>query len=70
MPVINGKYYTEEEIDAIKRESKSDEEFEKFLISGVIGAVTGSSLIGGLLGGSLLGGLAGDMLEGDDDSWF
>lgn len=69
MPVINGKYYTEEEVSAIKNQS-SDDEFEKFLISGVIGAVTGSSIIGGLLGGSLLGGLMGDMLEGDDDSIF
>jgi len=69
MPVINGKYYTEEEVRAIKRESSSDD-FDKFLISGVIGAVTGSSIVGGLLGGSFLGGLAGDLLEGDDDSWF
>ena len=69
MPVINGKYYTEEEVQAIKKESSNDD-FEKFLISGVIGFATGSSLIGGLLGGSLLGGLAGDLLEGDDDSWF
>ena len=69
MPVVNGKYYTEEEIAAIKKQSSGDE-FERFLISGVIGAVTGSSIIGGLLGGSLLGGLMGDMLEGDDDSIF
>lgn len=69
MPVINGKYYTEEEVQAIKRQSSSSE-FDKFLVSGIIGAVTGSSIIGGLLGGSLLGGLTGDLLEGDDDSWF
>lgn len=69
MPVINGKYYTEREVRQIK-EALDDDQFEKFLISGVIGAVTGSSLIGGLLGGSLLGGLMGDLLEGDDDSIF
>lgn len=69
MPVIKGKYYSDEEIAAIKNQS-SESEFEKFLISGVIGFATGSTLIGGLLGGSLLGGLMGDMLEGDDDSIF
>tara|TARA_R110000851_G_scaffold8429_4_gene32367 strand:- start:2077 stop:2286 length:210 start_codon:yes stop_codon:yes gene_type:complete len=69
MPVINGKYYTNEELAAIKNQSSSDD-FSKFLISGVIGAVTGSAVIGGLLGGSFLGGLVGDVLEGDDDSWF
>ena len=69
MPYINDKYYTQREIDDIKRESSSGE-FESFLISGVIGAVTGSSIVGGLLGGSFTGGLLGDILEGDDDSWF
>lgn len=69
MPTINGKYYTEEEIRAIKKQS-TDEQFQKFLISGVIGFATGSSLMGGLLGGDLLGGLMGDLLEGDDDSIF
>lgn len=69
MPVINGKYYSEAEIRAIKDRSSS-EDFEKFLVSGVIGFATGSSVVGGLLGGSLLGGLVGDMLEGDDDSIF
>lgn len=69
MPVINGKYYSEEEIAAIKNENSSSD-FEKFLISGVIGAVTGSTIIGGLLGGSFLGGLMGDLFEGDDDSIF
>ena len=69
MPYICGKYYTEREIADIKRNS-SDSDFDKFLTSGVIGALTGSSVIGAVLGGSILGGLAGDMLEGDDDSWF
>jgi hypothetical protein len=69
MPVINGKYYSDEEVAAIQRQSSSSD-FEKFLISGVIGAATGSSIVGGLLGGSLLGGLMGDLLEGDDDSIF
>lgn len=67
MPYVNGKYYTQQEIDDI-RSKTSDAEFEKFLISGVIGAVTGSTILGGLLGGSFLGGLAGDILEGNDDS--
>lgn len=66
---INGKYYTDREIAEIKRKS-TDDEFEKFLVSGVIGFATGSSIIGGLLGGSLLGGLFGDLAEGDDDSIF
>lgn len=69
MPIINGKYYSEEEVAAIKRQS-SDSDFEKFLISGVIGYATGSSVVGGLLGGDLLGGIVGDLLEGDDDSIF
>jgi len=69
MPTINGKYYTEREVREIKRELDSDE-FEKFLVSGVVGAVTGSSIIGGLVGGSFIGGLLGDVLEGDDDSWL
>lgn len=69
MPIINGVYYSEEEVEEIKRESDPDA-FDRFLVSGVIGAVTGSGLLGGLLGGSLLGGISGDMLEGDDDSIF
>ena len=55
MPIIKGKYYTEREIAQIKKELDEDA-FEKFLISGVIGAVTGSSVVGGLLGGDFLGG--------------
>ena len=62
MPVINGKYYTEEEVAAIKRQS-SDDEFDKFLVSGAVAAVTGSALIGGLVGGSFLGGIVGDMFD-------
>lgn len=69
MPVINGKYYSEEEIAAIKRQS-SQEDFEKFLISGAVAFATGSTIIGGLIGGSFLGGLVGDLLEGTDDSIF
>ena len=65
MPTINGKYYTESEIAEIK--SKLDEdEFDKFLISGIIGYATGSALLGGLLGGDLLGGIVGDLLDDDD----
>ncbi len=69
MPVVNGKYYTEAELAAIKREL-SDDAFDKFIVSGVIGAVTGSALVGGLLGGSMLGGFIGDSLEGLDDGSF
>lgn len=69
MPVINGKYYSDEEVAAIKRQSSSSD-FEKFLVSGVVAFATGSSVVGGLLGGSFLGGLTGDLLEGDDDSIF
>ena len=69
MPVINGKYYSQEEVNKIKARSSS-KEFEEFLVSGVIGFATGSSVVGGLLGGSLLGGLMGDLAEGNDDSIF
>lgn len=69
MPVIGGKYYTEEEVRAIKKQS-SDDQFEKFLVSGIVGAVTGSTVVGALVGGSLLGGLLGDVFEGGDDSLF
>lgn len=69
MPYVNGKYYSESELSDIKRRLNNDE-FEKFVVSGVIGAVTGSAVVGGLLGGSLLGGLLGDAAEGTDDSWF
>lgn len=69
MPYVNGTYYTEEQIRKIKERVGSDE-FDRFLLSGMIGAVTGSALLGGLLGGSLMGGILGDMLEGTDDSIF
>ena len=67
--IIKGKYYSDEEIRAIKQEL-SAKDFDEFLVSGIIGYATGSTIIGGLLGGSLLGGLLGDALEGDDDSLF
>lgn len=67
MPYIKGKYYSESEIARIKRELDS-EAFDRFLVSGIIGAVTGSTIIGGIIGGSFLGGLLGDALEGGDDS--
>lgn len=69
MPLINGKYYSEKEIADIKAKS-STSDFDKFLTSGVIGYLTGSSVIGAVLGGSFLGGVTGDLLEGDDDSFF
>ena len=67
MPYINGKYYTEQEIAEIKANT-SDSDFEKFLISGIIGFATGSTIIGGILGGDFVGGLVGDLLGDDDDS--
>jgi predicted lipid-binding transport protein (Tim44 family) len=69
MPYINGTYYTERQIEEI-RDQASAEQFERFLISGAIGALTGSAIIGGLLGGSFLGGFLGDAFEGTDDSIF
>lgn len=69
MPYVAGKYYTDREIREIKSQLNEDQ-FEKFLISGIIGFATGSALVGGLLGGDLLGGFVGDIFEGTDDSWF
>ena len=69
MPYINGKNYSEREIEEIKSEL-GREDFKKFIVSGVIGAATGSSVIGGLLGGDFVGGLLGDLLEDGDDSWL
>lgn len=65
MPSIDGKYYTEEEIRLIKNRL-SDKEFDEFLISGIVGAVTDSTVLGTLVGGSLLGGALGSLL-GDGD---
>ena len=65
---INGRYYTDSEIDKI-RKNTSDDEFKEFLTSGLIGYVAGDvflgTLAGGLLGGSFVGGLLGGLL-GDD----
>jgi len=36
-----------------------------FIVSGIIGAVTGSALLGGLIGGDFIGGAVGDLLDGD-----
>lgn len=66
MPVINGKYYTIDEVEEIKRKL-SDDEFDKFLVSGVVAAATGSALAGLLIGGSAVGGILGDALFGSDD---
>lgn len=43
------------------------DEDDSFLVSAIIGAVTGSTLIGGILGGDFLGSITGDFLEGTDD---
>ena len=69
MPIIEGKYYTDAEIAEIKSKLDSDA-FDSFLISGVIGAVTGSSVLGFLVGGNLAGALLGDFAEGTNDSLF
>lgn len=69
MPMIKGKYYTDQEIANIK-EKLNEAEFERFLVSGIVGAVTGSSIMGALVGGDLTGGLIGDLLSGTDDSIF
>lgn len=53
MPTIKGTYISERDLEKIKN-ALDDDAFEKFMISGVLGAVTGSSVIGGLLGGDFL----------------
>ena len=44
---------------------ESSSSSEKFIVSGIIGAVTDSALLGGLLGGSFFGGILGDSADGD-----
>lgn len=72
MPYVNGKFYTQREVDAAEKlaKEKGSDDVEKFLVSAAIGAATGSTIIGGIFGGSFTGGLLGDILEGDDDSWL
>ena len=41
------------------------DEDDSFLVSAIIGAVTGSAILGGLLGGDIVGGILGDALDGD-----
>lgn len=36
-----------------------------FIVSAVIGAVTGSAILGGIIGGDIVGGILGDSLDGD-----
>ena len=62
MPRINGHYYTPEQIREIKRNSNKDD-FEEFLVSGVIAGLTGEALVGAILGGSLLGGIVGELFD-------
>lgn len=69
MKYINGKYYTDAEIEAFIKENR-DSKIDDVLLSSAIGALTGSAVVGGLIGGSFLGGFLGDVLEGTDDSWF
>jgi hypothetical protein len=60
MPYVNGHYYSESDLRSI-REKASTDEWESFLLSGVIAGLTGSALLGWALGGDLLGGLLGDI---------
>ena len=69
MKYINGKYYTDAEIEALIEKNR-DSKIDDVLLSAGIGALTGSAVVGGLIGGSLLGGFLGDVMEGIDDSWF
>ncbi len=43
-------------------DSKDDGDF---LVSAIVGGISGSAILGGLVGGSLTGGIAGDLLDGD-----
>lgn len=75
MPMINGKYYSEQELADLQRVLQRKNESSSildssFVTSAVVGAVTGSTVIGALVGGNIIGGLLGDMLEGSDDSLF
>ena len=69
MKYINGKYYTDAEIETLIEKNKVSE-IDGVLLSAAIGALSGSAVVGGLIGGSFLGGFLGDVLEGTDDSWF
>lgn len=72
MPVINGKYYSEQEIAKLRQVLSTPKPVidSDFVTSAVVAAATGSSVIGALVGGDIVGGLLGDMLEGSGDSWF
>ncbi len=82
MPYIQGKYFTDAEVNQAMNSlpSYEREEFREMireksssgsgLLSAAIGFATGSSVVGGLLGGSFTGGLLGDLAEGTDDSIF
>jgi outer membrane lipoprotein SlyB len=69
MKYINGKYYTDAEIETLIEKNR-DSKIDDVLLSAAIGALTGSAVVGGLIGGSLLGGFLGDVMEGIDDSWL
>lgn len=69
MPIINGTYYTQREVEEMERNARRKSSgTEDIVTSAVVGAVTGSAVLGAVVGGSLLGGLLGDALEGTDDN--
>jgi hypothetical protein len=71
MPTINGKYYTQREVEEMERKARrKSSDTDDFVTSVAVGAVTGSAVLGAVVGGSLLGGLLGDALEGTDDNPF
>lgn len=70
MKLINGKWYTTQELEDIVSSSSETKSTDDVLLSATIGALAGSTVVGGLIGGSFLGGFLGDVLEGTDDNWF
>lgn len=55
----------ESEVDCDKSGCPYNSNGGNFVVSAVIGAVTGSALLGGLIGGDIIGGVIGDLLDGD-----
>lgn len=51
--------------DCSKKGLLNVDEDDSFLVSALIGGITGSAIAGGLLGGDIIGGVLGDMFDGD-----